>query len=149
MTKAKKIWIILVTIATFLIGGFYWLTWSGSSKDIEGVAGQFKAKGNWELKADSVTPPRTICLDGACPEVVKKWLMDKPLTKKELMDVLNASGWSGVGLERSNCFDNFMDISNSLSCSANGRVGKYTAQIYIKNIDGIDNKPSLTLFVKE
>lgn len=150
MTKAKKIFIsVAVVTAVFGAAAGYWATWTGSSKEIEAVANQFKAESSWELKTNSVTPPSNLCLEGRCPEVIKKWVMNKTLTEDEFLRIIDESDWNEVKLENPDCFNNFENTEDNLSCYASGNVKNYLVQIYIKNQDKIHKQPSLIFYITD
>jgi hypothetical protein len=152
MTKAKKIFIgVMVVVVVALLGAAagYWLTWTGSSKDIETVANQFKADSSWELKRNRVEPPRNICIDVKCPEVARTWTLEKTLSGDELINKLSMAGWTNVELENPACFERLKTTENNLSCSAYGEVEKYTVQVYVDNNDTLYKKPSVAFFIYE
>ena len=143
MTKGKKSALAAIAVAVLLIvGGFFWLTWSGSTKDIESVANQFKADSSWKLVSSSVTPPRTLCIGQSCPNLSRKWLASKTVTESDLKKVLLSSGWSNVKIENQNCME------GSQFCTADGKVNQYTVQIYTDSNDSGYKKPSVALYLR-
>lgn len=149
MSTKKQIIIAILLFITLLAGAVIWLGWSGSTKDIEAVANQFKPDSSWELAGSSITPPRTICLEGGCPSLGRVWKTGSVVDAEELQNILDKSGWSGINLGDRSCFDRLVAESNDLSCSADGEINQYAVQIYSDNNNNIYHAPTITLYISK
>ena len=131
----KKVWKIVGAVAAVIVvlcGGFlYWTTWSGSTKEIESVAGQFKPDSSWEQIDNQVIPPMTVCLDSECPSVHRSWKTGENLTKEDFQRVLENSNWKfsieGDCKPRSN----ITSSGGHTLCSAIGMQDDYSINLVV------------------
>ena len=138
---------ILITITAFLvviIGFGIWFTWTGSTKDIESVANQFKADSSWKLASDYAEPPRNVCLNtGACPNLSRIWVTPEPLTQNELLSTVKRSGWDSVDVEK-DC-----QPRDDFVCPVSGMINEYKVVIYANDGAASNDKPSVSLFIEK
>lgn len=136
MSTKRKVWSSILIVIVILVGGFiYWFTWTGSTKDIEAVANQFKPDSSWKLVRDMVEPPATTCIDVTCPSLARTWETGGLLTNEEFQAALDRSGWD-FKID-GKCDELPVNDSSRYigTCSAEGVYGKYIISIGV----GIDS----------
>lgn len=91
----KRILLGIGAVAAFMIAFFIFaVVYKGDTKPILSVADQFKPGDSWKLTEERVEPPRIMCAgDVPCPNVLRRWNRDKPLTYDELRSLMDATGW--------------------------------------------------------
>lgn len=131
-----KRWKIITGIAllVFAVAFFFLFMFQGSTKPIESVAGQFKPSAGWQLVDNQVIPPTYLCFEANCPSVHRSWKTGESLTKEQLQDVLNASGW-GFEIE-GDCLVNPNIGGVSPLCSTDGRIQKYNVSLVVWGASG-------------
>ena len=147
----KRVWkiigvaaaIIFVLCAAFL----YWTTWSGSTKEIESVAGQFKPDSQWKQTGNQVVPPRTVCLDQKCPSVHRTWETGANLTKEDLQRVLANSNWKFDIKDDCRPSPNVISSGGQTLCSASGADGDYSIDVVVMGDYENELKGRIALFV--
>lgn len=126
--KSEKLeWKIVSTILIVIFGLSVWgavsLFWTGSSKEIESIANQFKPQSNWKLISDRVEGPKNWCGDLVCPSVSRQWKTDHALSKEEFKEILKKSKWN-FAVDGS-CLPNNTYGKHVTLCSAKGVIDNY------------------------
>ena len=83
---------IIIVAFSVVVGLLLWLSYTGSSKEIVGVADQFKPDPSWQLKSEAIEPPRTFCGDVECPSVFRSWATNGVIGRDKLQAQLMESG---------------------------------------------------------
>lgn len=146
MTKAWKILLIIIAVIALLIGGSWlWLSYGGSTRDIETAANQLKSDDTWTLTAEHIEPPRNVCIgDNACPSVFKSWKVNHVITSDEFRDILSQSGWNFP-------VEGMCDIATggngagTTICSAQGRTDEYVVNLSINGAADHPNESTVVL----
>ena len=134
----KRRWKIASAIIIFslsiVIGLLLWLSYTGSSKEIEAVANQFKPDASWELISERITPPMTFCLDSVeCPSIARRWKTETLLTRSEFVETLHRAGWN-FEVEGSCVLDNPNRYGDSIGvCSASGVIESYEISVEVSS----------------
>lgn len=128
--------IIIISVAI-------WSTWSGSPREIESAANQFKPDSSWRLVSSRIEPPRNMCLgDVACPSISQTWTSPRAVTQEEILEVLKQSGWQDVEAERGCKSD-----ANYI-CTLRGSVGRFNATVYVNNDNSSYNSATISLNIE-
>lgn len=132
----KRVWkvigIIAIIVAVLLAAFLYWTTWTGSSKEIETVANQFKPDPSWQQVTNQVIPPKTTCLDEECPSVHRRWKTNANLTKEEFRRVLEDSGWNFNIEDDCQPSSNVSSSGGQSLCSVSGMKNGYSVRVVVE-----------------
>jgi len=139
MKKGWKNIALITTISVVVFGGsIFWLGWSGSAKDLEQVANQFRPNSSWELKSETIEPPRTLCFDVTCPSLRREWRTDAPLSRDDFLSILMKSGWD-FSIKGDCKLDQNSYGDNISLCSASGIVDNYRVEITVSGSNPVKN----------
>lgn len=149
MTKKREIIIGIVLFIALVSSMAIWLGWSGSTKDIVGVADQFKPYSSWVLVSSHAVPPRTLCLgdDGACPSISRYWTVKTPITSADQFKKIAVIKNTNMTL-LSECFyiNTAAGRQDSSSCDASITLDGYK---FLLSYYGTDNPGTINLRVEK
>lgn len=131
--------IIGIPLGLFIAFILLALVWRGDTKEIVGIADQFKPDSSWHLKYDVVEPPVLVCLsDVPCPNVDRTWSTGMIISKQQFADKLADAGWDfpivGDCLAKSG-----VGGSGITLCSAKGKIKGFRVTA---RVEGIIDNPS-------
>jgi hypothetical protein len=143
--KRKNILITVTTFLVIIVGFGIWFTWTGSTKEIESIANQFKPDGFWTMKEASVTPPRNVCIDSVCPKVSKRWTIDRDVTGSDLDKMIKQANFkfSATG----ECDANSGGMSSYILCKGHGDYNDYNIEVYTVRDSNKQNYTELILLI--
>lgn len=140
---------IIIALLIAFFGAVYWLFfYTGSTKEIVAVADQLQVDPSWKLETESIRPPQSFCVDVECPSVSRNWKVSEPLIRKDLENLLEASGWN-FQIEETCIPDTTMPQQPSGSCSAKGIVGNYNVTLGITYFNNSEQTSVVGLSVTE
>lgn len=124
----KRVVVVLAAVPVIVIMGFlFGLVYTGSTKEIIAVADQFQPDPSWTLESETITPPRIICIDSVCPQVVRSWSVGA-LADSDIS--LIASSYGGSTVRDRDCVSSGMGGFVSI-CSFEAKIQKFTVRFSV------------------
>lgn len=151
-SKQKRNWkigsAIIIAFFALIISFLIWFFYVGSTKEIVAIADQFKPDPAWQLKSETIEPPRSFCLDVECPSVSRKWKIGNLLNRDEFAKLVHFSGWNfdingNCVLEDKNRYSDSIEV-----CSASGTDKGYKISITVTSSNPAGNS-QVGLFIKK
>lgn len=118
----------------------FWAFYEGSPKEIVSVADQFKPQPEWQLKQDSVVPPRNGCIDIECPSVGRSWTLPQEINREQFEQIAQM-GTTKLTIS-SDCFEKDETGYVIKSCDATGVIDGYDVSLSYSG-----SKPQIVLSV--
>lgn len=125
----KRVVVVLVAVPVIVIMGFlFGLVYTGSTKEIVAVANQFQPDPSWTLESEKITPPRIICIDSVCPQVVRSWVLKD--IDADALSMIFKSNYEAINMQEDDC--KISNNSGSLPiCSFRAMSGGYSVDLTV------------------
>ena len=111
------------------------------------VADQFQTPPTWTQLAETVEPPRLVCLgDNPCPSVDRRWNAPRDLGAADMRQLITETGWSLPFTD--SCEPRQNGAETYRSCSADGTVGDYTVNLTYYSPEQSSDPATVSLSVR-
>lgn len=153
MSKRAKVIICTIGGALLItvIGFTYALLWTGSTKEIVGVADSFHIPADWKKVSEQVEPPRLVCIgDLVCPSLIRKYQAYATISSKELISKILPTNVTkvnydvcGQGPVPAQARKMYMDCAADFILSNGYKGTSYAYRSYDKNSDEVEVSVSI------
>lgn len=142
------IFVALGLIALSIVAFAFILFYKGSAQHIESIANQLEVGRDWQAVSSQTEPPRIACLgDNPCPSVHRAWKTGSSLSRAELSELLQASGWGDFSIDN-DCLPKKNVQGFTTVCGASGSRDGFSVKVFIDGSVNTSDAGMVTLSIR-